>query len=79
MFKRASSKKYVIIVFLTIVIAVIAYTVFRQINPRVGFKYFEPAYLPPSTSIKEKRISIRMPMTELGRLEPLVRIMMPKA
>jgi hypothetical protein len=58
MFKRASSKKYVIIVFLTIVIAVIAYTVFRQINPRVGFKYFEPAYLPPSTSIKEKRISI---------------------
>jgi hypothetical protein len=58
MFKLASSKKYVIIVFLTIVIAVIAYTVFRQINPRVGFKYFEPAYLPPSTSIKEKRISI---------------------
>lgn len=52
MYKRAS---FGILIF---VFTVVAFIVFRSFNPSVGFKYFEPAYLPADTSIKARRIVI---------------------
>jgi hypothetical protein len=37
---------------------VIGYVIFRQLNPSIGFKYYEPFSLPPNVSIKTKRVSI---------------------
>jgi hypothetical protein len=41
-----------------LVLLVIGFIIFRHANPSVGFRYYEPSYLPPNVSIKEKRISI---------------------
>lgn len=40
------------------IIILIGAAIFRFFNPSLGFKYFEPSYLPPNISIKEKRIAI---------------------
>jgi hypothetical protein len=39
-------------------IVLIAIIIFRYFNPSLGFKYFEPSYLPPGVSIKQRRISV---------------------
>lgn len=36
----------------------VGFVVYRTFNPAVGFKYYEPSYLPKDVSIKAKRISI---------------------
>lgn len=58
MIKTTFTKKRVVVLFMLILVLMIAYAVFRVYNPRVNFAYFEPSYLPPNISIKEKRISI---------------------
>lgn len=43
---------------LIIALVVATYIIFRLFNPSVGFKYYEPSYLPLDVSVKAKRISI---------------------
>jgi hypothetical protein len=52
------NKKIIILVVALITFLVIGFIVFRHINPSVGFRYYEPSYLPPNVSIREKRIDI---------------------
>lgn len=56
--KRKSKKFRIITYFAIILVVLLAVVVFRYFNPSLGFKYFEPSYLPPGISIKQKRISI---------------------
>lgn len=51
-----TTKQIVLLVVIALVVAGIL-AIIRIYNPDVGFKYFEPAYLPPNISIKAKRIS----------------------
>lgn len=46
-----------------------ALAVIRIYNPDVGFKYFEPSYLPPNVSIKAKRIYTFKHYSELTQVE----------
>jgi hypothetical protein len=56
---RAKSKKSRVFIYVIVAaIVLIAVVVFRYLNPSLGFKYFEPSYLPPGVSVKQKRISI---------------------
>jgi hypothetical protein len=41
-----------------VVMVLLGIGIFRYYNPSLGFTYFEPNYLPPAVSIKQKRISI---------------------
>jgi hypothetical protein len=52
-----SKKQLLFIIFAALILA-IGWFVFRWFNPSVGFKYYEPSYLPPNVSIKDRRISI---------------------
>jgi hypothetical protein len=56
--KQRSKKSRIIIYISTALIVLVAVVIFRYFNPSLGFKYFEPSYLPPGISIKQKRISI---------------------
>lgn len=58
MSKKAITKRRVIAAAFLLFAACIAYAVFRYYNPTLGFKYFEPAYLPPHVQVIEKRVSI---------------------
>lgn len=58
MTKAFITKKQMVVSIVIIAIAIIAYAVSKMHNPSIGFAYFEPSYLPPSVSVKEKRISI---------------------
>jgi hypothetical protein len=49
---------YILLGLLALIFLVLAFLLFRYFEPDVGFKYYEPAYLPPGVSIKEKRIDI---------------------
>lgn len=56
---KPKSKKTIVVMCMTvIVIVIIGIVIFRHFNPSLGFKYFEPSYLPPGISIKQKRISV---------------------
>jgi hypothetical protein len=55
--KRRSKKRGFLIV-LTLVFLVIGFSIFLLYNPSVGFKYYQPSYLPPNVSIMERRISV---------------------
>ncbi len=58
MIKKLVTKKRLVVSFAIILIAIIAYALFKTNNPSIGFAYFEPSILPPTVSIKQKRISI---------------------
>lgn len=49
---------YVFLSLILLALLVVGFLVFRYFEPDVGFAYYEPVYLPPGVSIKEKRISI---------------------
>jgi len=49
---------YMLLGLVALILLVLAFFVFRYLEPDVGFRYYEPAYLPPGVSIKEKRISV---------------------
>jgi hypothetical protein len=51
-------KKQAVAGILLLIIIFILVAIYRWFNPALGFKYYEPSYLPPGVSIKEKRIAI---------------------
>lgn len=51
-------KSRLVVAVVLILIAATAYACFRMYSRSIGFTYFEPLYLPPNVSIKEKKISI---------------------
>ena len=59
------SKKKMWLVVCSVFILIIGYTIFRILNPSVGFKYYEPSYLPPNVSIKARRIGINSVFTQV--------------
>jgi hypothetical protein len=60
---QAKKSKWLYIALFMLV--VMGFIIFRLINPSVGFKYFEPSYLPSNVSIKAKRISITRGYTQV--------------
>ncbi|HVX23763.1 MAG TPA: hypothetical protein VG992_00220 [Candidatus Saccharimonadales bacterium] len=56
--KQKITKRRVVAAVALVLIIVAGWTIFRYINPNVGFVYYEPSYLPPGVSIKERRIDI---------------------
>ncbi len=52
------NKKRLLLSIFVVVIFVVGWLIFRLFNPSVGFKYYEPSYLPSNVSIKARRISI---------------------
>lgn len=55
---KSRNKKRTLYTVLILIILAVAFFIFRLLNPSVGFKYYEPSYLPPNVSIKSRRIRI---------------------
>jgi hypothetical protein len=51
-------KHKLLVLYLDILIIFFAAIIFHFFNPSLGFHYFEPTYLPPNVSIKQKRITM---------------------
>jgi hypothetical protein len=51
-------KKKILFFILAVIVIGLGVLIFRLLNPGVGFRYYEPSYLPPNVSIKALRISI---------------------
>ena len=52
------TKKSIILTIIVLLVLGFGFVIFRAFNPTVGFTYYEPSYLPPGVSIKDRRISI---------------------
>lgn len=52
------TNKRLLIGLMALIVGLVGIFTFNYANPRIGFKYYEPSYLPPNTSIKAKRVDI---------------------
>jgi hypothetical protein len=49
---------YIVLGIIILVVALVIYWIAHTFFPSLGFTYYEPTYLPPGVSIKERRIDI---------------------
>lgn len=52
------NKRRALLSICVILVLVVGWFIFRLFNPSVGFSYYQPSYLPPTVSIKARRISV---------------------
>ncbi len=52
------TKKRLVIGLVVLVAGIVGFFIYTHTNPRLGFKYYEPSYLPPNISIKAERVAI---------------------